>query len=51
MRIISKSRLREFWRKHPNAEAPLMEWYKVTSKAIWSNFAEVRDTFRSADPY
>jgi len=51
VRIISKSRLREFWRKHPDAEAPLMEWYKVTSKADWANFAEVRDTFRSADPY
>lgn len=51
MRIISKSRLREFWRSHPDAEAPLREWYKVTSKADWANFAEVRDTFRSADPY
>ena len=33
------------------AEAPLMEWYKVTSKADWRHFAEVRTTFRTADPY
>ena len=51
MRIISKSRLREFWRKHPDAEAPLMEWYKVAGKADWASFAEVRATFRSADSY
>ena len=51
MRIISKSRLRQFWRKHPDAETPLMEWYKVTSKANWANLVEVRATFRHADPY
>jgi hypothetical protein len=33
LRIISKSRLRDFWRKHPDAEAPLLEWYKAPSRA------------------
>jgi mRNA interferase HigB len=51
VRIISKSKLREFWKQHPDAEAPLMEWYKITSKADWNNFADVRATFRHADPY
>ena len=51
MRIISKSKLRAFWEEHPDAETPLMEWYKITSKADWNNFARVRDSFRPADPY
>jgi mRNA interferase HigB len=51
LRIISKSRLREFWRKHPEAEGALIEWYRVASKADWKSFAEVRNTFRHADPY
>lgn len=51
MRIISRSKLREFWRRRPEAEGPLAQWYKVASRAEWKNFAEVRDTFRHADPY
>jgi mRNA interferase HigB len=51
MRIISKSRLRDFWRKHPSAETALMEWYKVVERADWKNFSEIRDTFRHADSY
>ncbi len=51
MRIISKSRLKIFWRKYPEAEKALMEWYKTTDKADWANFAEVRDSFRHADVY
>ncbi|MGH9832300.1 MAG: type II toxin-antitoxin system HigB family toxin [Blastocatellia bacterium] len=51
MRIISKSKLREFWEKHPDAKASLEEWYRITNKSLWRNFADVRDTFRSADPY
>ncbi len=49
MRIISKKRLREFWEKHPDSQAPLEEWYKLTRKATWRNLAEVRATFRHAD--
>jgi mRNA interferase HigB len=51
VRIISKSKLREFWQKHPDAEVSLIEWYKVVSKTVWHNFADVRSTFRHADPY
>lgn len=49
MHIISKKKLREFYRKHPNAEANLQTWYKITSKANWRNFAELRQSFPSAD--
>lgn len=50
MRVISKRRLREFWEKHPDSQSPLEEWYKLTRKASWRNVAEVRATFRHADP-
>ncbi len=51
VRIISKSKLREFWEKHPETEEPLKEWFRVVSKANWKNFVDVRNTFRHADPY
>jgi mRNA interferase HigB len=50
VRVISKRRLREFWEKHPDSQAPLEEWYKLTRKANWRNLAEARATFRHADP-
>jgi mRNA interferase HigB len=49
MKILSRRMLREFWEKRPDAEGPLKQWYDSTSKALWKNFADVRNTFRSAD--
>ena len=51
MRIISKRRLREFWLKNPEAQLPLELWYEVVKGADWSNFADVRNSFRHADVY
>jgi mRNA interferase HigB len=50
VRIISKRNLREFWEKRPDAEEPLLDWYNATRKASWRNLAEVRESFRHADP-
>ncbi len=49
MHIISKTALRIFWEKHPNAETALRYWYKLTSQSRWSHFDDVRQTFPSAD--
>lgn len=49
MLIITKRTLREFWTRHPNAEASLTNWYKVTKKAAWNNLAETRADFPHAD--
>ncbi len=49
MRVISKKTLRLFWAEHPAAEVPLTAWYKATVGATWHNFAELRQTFGSAD--
>jgi mRNA interferase HigB len=51
MRIIARSTLREFWRRHKRAKAPLEGWYRVVRQAVWKNFADVRRTFRAADTY
>ncbi|HEY9873333.1 MAG TPA: type II toxin-antitoxin system HigB family toxin [Candidatus Obscuribacterales bacterium] len=49
MRVISRSRLTEFWEKHPNAETSLRTWYKLTSLAQWQNSVELRKDFPSAN--
>src|SRR5688572_20380887 len=49
MRIISRSRLREFWKVHTDARDPLMRWYGLTEEADWKNPLAVKRTFGSVD--
>ena len=49
MKVIARGMLRDFWEKHPDAEAPLMQWYRDAKRAIWSSFADVRNTFGFSD--
>ncbi|NUQ35349.1 MAG: type II toxin-antitoxin system HigB family toxin [Planctomycetaceae bacterium] len=49
MRVISKKPLREYWGKRPDTKSALEHWWKVTRKARWRNFADVRQSFGSAD--
>jgi len=49
MHIITRKRIREFYEKYPQAKSSLEFWYKISSKAAWKNFAELRETFPSAD--
>lgn len=53
MRVISKSRLREFWQEPRNsaAEGPLRAWYThVNSHAVsWRNWGDVKREFGTAD--
>jgi mRNA interferase HigB len=49
MRVISRKKLREFWELYLKARTPLDAWYQVAKRAKWENFAEVRQTFNSAD--
>lgn len=48
MRIIAISTLREFWRRHPDAEIPLRSWYAEASRADWRRSADVKAAYRSA---
>ncbi len=49
MRTISKTALRGFWEKHPDAERVLRNWYKITLKADWNDLADVKKDFSHAD--
>ena len=49
MHIITKSRLTEFWRKHPDAESSLRAWFSVAKKARWASIADVRAVYPKAD--
>ena len=49
MHIITRTRLVDFWEKHPDAKTSLLLWYKIVTTAKWQNFVEVREVFASAD--
>jgi mRNA interferase HigB len=48
MRIISRRRLVEFWRLHPDAEQPLRAWYAEAKKAAWKSPAEIKSIYPTA---
>ena len=49
MHVITRSRLRGFWEKHPEAKSGLLLWYKIAALAQWQSFTELRLVFPSAD--
>lgn len=49
MHIISRKRLNEFAEKRPEAKHSLAHWYSLAKRLKVSNFAELRQTFPSAD--
>ena len=48
MRIIALGRLRDYWRKHPQAEKPLRNWYAEASRASWRTPADIKVAHRNA---
>jgi mRNA interferase HigB len=48
MRVIAKRTLREFWLRYPDAEEPLLAWYREVEKEDWSNPAQVKQKYGSA---
>lgn len=49
MHVISRKKLKDFWRKHRQAEGPLKAWYARVRKAKWEQFEDVRQDYASAD--
>jgi len=49
MHIISFKKLRDYFSKQTNATTAMRDWYKITKKAEWNNFADIKHTFNSAD--
>lgn len=48
MRVIAVSTLREFWKKHPQAELPLRAWFADASRAEWKTPAAIKAAHRNA---
>ena len=45
MRVISKSRLKEFQLIHPRATRPLDTWYQIVSRQDFADFNALKSTF------
>lgn len=48
MRIVAKSTLRVFWERFPQAEEPLLAWYREVEKDDWDDPVKVKEKYRSA---
>jgi mRNA interferase HigB len=48
MRIVAKSTLREFWKRFPDAEEPLLAWFREVEKEDWSRPSHVKEKYRNA---
>src|SRR5262249_52289525 len=49
MRIITRKRLREFARRHPDSVEPLEKWHRHLRLAKWENLQDVRRVYPHAD--
>jgi mRNA interferase HigB len=45
MHIIMHTRILEAQATHPHSEAALEQWYRITKRAAWQSFAEVKAMF------
>lgn len=48
MRIIARSKLIEFWEKHPETEQPLKAWFARVKASDWKSLQEVLSDFATA---
>lgn len=49
MHIVSHKAIRVFGKDRPDAESALDHWYRVAKRATWASFAEVKQSFNTAD--
>lgn len=49
MHVITKRRIAEAKRKHPNCASALDGWYKIIEKNGFISFADLKKTFNSID--
>jgi mRNA interferase HigB len=47
--VITRKRLRDWGRRHPDARSSLAAWYEVARKANWDSIDAVRRDFPTAD--
>jgi len=49
MHVISRKRLNEFADRYPETKSSLAHWYGLAKNLNFATFAELRETFPSAD--
>jgi mRNA interferase HigB len=48
MRVVSRGTLRDFWRKHTDAEGPLKAWFVEVSRSEWKTMVDIRRQYATA---
>jgi len=49
MRVVSYSRIHDFYERQPAAEITLQDWYHRTKKAEWHTITDIRKMFGTVD--
>jgi len=49
MQVITRKRLNEFAKLHPDTKSALIQWYKLIKQNEFGSFVELRELFPSAD--
>ena len=49
MHVISRTRLIDFWTKHPDSETPLKVWFKKVKLGQWRSINQLKADFSTAD--
>jgi len=48
VRIIARSTLIIFWKRHKDAEQPLRAWFFEVKNANWGNMNDIKNQYRNA---
>ncbi len=49
MRIFTKKTLKEYAELHADVKVALQDWIETVEKAVWTKFADIKQTFNSVD--
>ncbi|MDP2829048.1 MAG: type II toxin-antitoxin system HigB family toxin [Sulfuricellaceae bacterium] len=49
MRIISHAKIIQAQADHPDSAHALGQWYRLSKRAVWRDFAEVKECFPAVD--
>ncbi len=49
MHIISRKKLKDFWKQHPESKRSLEAWFKIVRLSRYHTFHELRASFPKAD--
>lgn len=49
MKLLKYKMLKDFWKKHPDAEDPLQRWAEYIERNEWKNHTDPKAAFPSAD--